>query len=122
MPPAPPPQPQYPPPAGGDQGNRTLMIFLSYLWILAVIPLMVEKDDREVQWHAKHGLVLTVLEVLLYVALGVLSFVPVLGCVVMFVPFLVAIGFLVIRVLAIMKAMNGQRFTLPGISDFADKF
>jgi uncharacterized membrane protein len=118
MPPAPPP----PPAAGADQGNRTLMIFLSYLWILAVIPLLVEKDDAEVQWHAKHGLVLTVLEIVLYVALGILSFVPVLGCVVVFLPFLVALGFLVIRIMAIVKAMNGQRFTVPGISDFANRF
>jgi uncharacterized membrane protein len=119
MPPAPPPPPAT---AGPDQGNRTLMIFLAYLWILAVIPLLVEKDDGEVQWHAKHGLVLTVLEIVLYVVLGVLSFVPVLGCVVVFVPFMVAVGFLVIRVMAIVKAMNGQRFILPGISDFANRF
>ena len=38
--------------------NRGPMIVLSYLWVLALIPLLVEKDDPEVQWHAKHGLVL----------------------------------------------------------------
>jgi uncharacterized membrane protein len=119
MPPAPPPPPAA---AGPDQGNRTLMVVLAYLWVLAVIPLLVEKDDADLQWHAKHGLVLTVVEIALYVVLGVLSFVPVLGCVVMFLPFVVAVGFVVIRIMAIVKGMNGQRFTLPGISDFANRF
>ena len=38
------------------------MIVLAYLWLLAVIPLLVEKQDPEVQWHAKHGIVLMIAE------------------------------------------------------------
>jgi uncharacterized membrane protein len=75
-----------------------------------------------VQWHAKHGLVLTVLEIILYVVLGVLSFIPVLGCVIAFLPALVFLGVLVVRVLAIMKGINGQRFLIPGVSEFANRF
>ena len=119
---APPPPPSYPPPAAGDSGNRTLMLVLSYLWILAIVPLIVEKEDREVQWHAKHGLVLTGVEIVLYVVLGILSFVPILGCVAAVLPALVGLGFLVVRILAIVKAMNGQRFTIPGLSDLASRF
>jgi uncharacterized membrane protein len=125
QPPYPPASPPPPPSPSGPTGtgdNRTLMIALSYLWILAVIPLLVEKDDREVQWHAKHGLVLTVVEIILYVVLGVLTIIPVLGCVIAILPAVVFIGFLVIRILAIMKGINGQRFLLPGISDFANRF
>ena len=36
------------------------MIVLSYLWPLALVPLLVEKEDAEIQWHAKHGIVLMV--------------------------------------------------------------
>ena len=123
QPPYPPAAPP-PPPSGApvDSGNRTLMVVLSYLWILAVIPLLVEKDDRDVQWHAKHGLVLTVAEIILYVALGVLSLIPVLGCVIAFIPALVFLGFLVVRIIAIVKGMNGERFLVPGLSDFANRF
>ena len=42
--------------------NRGVMIVLAYLWLLALIPLLVEKQDPEVQWHAKHGLVLMIAE------------------------------------------------------------
>jgi uncharacterized membrane protein len=118
MPPSAPP----PPPAAAPASNRNVMIVLSYLWILAVVPLIVEKDDAEVQWHAKHGLVLLVLEIILYAVLAVVSMVPVLGCITVFLPVVVFLGFLVIRILCITKAMNGQRFILPGISDFANKF
>ena len=53
-PPAPPPEAPPAAPSGGDgvSENRTIMVVLSYLWILALIPLLVEKDDQEVQWHA----------------------------------------------------------------------
>ena len=116
QPPYPPAAPP-PPPSGAPaaSGNRTLMIALSYLWILAMIPLLVEKDDREVQWHAKHGLVLTVAEIILYVILGVLSIIPVLGCVIAFIPAIVFLGFLVVRIIAIMKGINGERFLVPAI-------
>ena len=105
-----------------DSGNRTLMIVLSYLGIRALVPLLAEQDDKEVQWHAKHGLVLLVLEIVLYAVLAVVSMIPVIGCVAVFLPALVFLAFLIVRIMAIMKGINGQRFVIPGISDFASKF
>ena len=49
-------------PGSAPSSNRNVMILLSYLWLLALVPLLTEKDDKEVQWHAKHGLVLMVAE------------------------------------------------------------
>ena len=46
--------------------NRSIMIVLAYLWLLALVPLLVDKHDAEVQWHAKHGIVLTVAELVLF--------------------------------------------------------
>ena len=61
--------PPPPPPPAPPSSNRNVMIVLSYLWLLALVPLLTEKDDREVQWHAKHGIVLMVAEIVLWVAL-----------------------------------------------------
>ena len=117
-------QPEAPPPPPADSGgsgsggasqNRGLMIALSYLWLLALIPLLVEKDDSEVQWHAKHGLVLLVVEFVIQIALGVVA----IGCV---VGPLLALVFVVIHIMCIVKGLNGERFLIPGISQFADKF
>lgn len=129
-PPPPPPPPAYvpPPPApGGGDDNRTLYVILSYLGLLALIPFLVEKNDREVQWHAKHGLVLTAAEFVVFFCLGafsmVLSFVTAgLGCLISIVfPFL-ALGVLILHVLCIAKGLKGERFLIPGLSDFANKF
>jgi uncharacterized membrane protein len=103
------------------------MVVLSYLGLLALIPLLVEKDDREVQWHAKHGLVLTVVEVIVFIGLQILIMIlgavsGGLGCIFgLLVPiFMVAV--LILHVLCIVKGLNGQRFLIPGISEFADRF
>src|SRR5437868_1347126 len=45
-------------PGAEPSPNRGVMIVLAYLWALAIVPLLVEKHDPDVQWHAKHGLVL----------------------------------------------------------------
>ena len=44
------------------------MLVLAYLGLLALIPLLTEKDDKEVQWHAKHGLVQFFAWIILFVA------------------------------------------------------
>ena len=120
-----PPSPQ--PEAGGGGGgaessNRTLMIVLSYLGLLALIPLLMEKDDQEVQWHAKHGLVLFGAWVVLGLVMSVLSAVPVLGCLTILVSLFLPIAALVVHIICIVKGINGDRFLIPGLSDFADKF
>jgi len=119
---APPPPP--PPSSGtGGSSNRGLMIALSYLWLLALIPLLVEKDDAEVQWHAKHGLTLLVAEIALWLVFMVLSMVlgP-LACVLAIVQLVLFIAIIVIHILCIVKGVNGERFLIPGVSQYADRF
>jgi uncharacterized membrane protein len=119
-----------PTPAGAQSGNRTIMVVLSYLWLLALVPLLVEKNDREVQWHAKHGIVLMVAEIVLWIVLFVIQMVvghiPVLGCLVAIIGLLVSfalwIGVIVVHVLCIVKGVNGQRFLIPYVSQYADQF
>jgi uncharacterized membrane protein len=121
-PPPPPPSAQPASEGGGESSNRTLMIVLSYLGLLALIPLLMEKDDQEVQWHAKHGLVLFATWVILGFVLGALSAVPVLGCLSLLVSLFLPIAALVVHIICIVKGINGERFVIPFISDFANKF
>ena len=118
----PPPLPVTPPttPAGPASSNRSVMIVLSYLWILALIPFLMEQDDKDVRWHAKHGLVLLGAEIAAFIAIGILSGLSGgLGC--LLVP-LAQFGVLVFHVVCIAKALKGERLLVPGLSDFADKF
>jgi len=130
--PPPPPPPAEPPPqepAAKEvvSENRNVMIVLSYLWLLALIPLLVEKDDSEVQWHAKHGLVLTVVEVVVMIGLQVVIMIlgaisGGLGCVFTLLIPIFMLAILIVHVLCIVKGINGQRFLIPSVSEFADKF
>jgi len=134
MPPAqppavPPPTAPPPPPAGGGaaSSNRQLMLVLSYLWILALVPLLSEKDDKEVQWHAKHGLVLLGAEIVVWIVLNILFRVVVyatggLGCLLVVLFPVLSLAFLALHIFCIIKAVNGQRLIIPGLSDLASKF
>lgn len=98
------------------------MLILSYLWILAVVPLLAEKEDREIQWHAKHGLVLFAAEIVVWIGLFILSSLPlgwVFGC--GLVP-LVWLAIVIIRLVAIQKALRGSRLELPLVTAFADQW
>ncbi len=131
-PPPPPAESATPPPQGPAKKevvseNRNIMIVLSYLWLLALIPLLVEKDDSEVQWHAKHGLVLTVVEVIVMIGLQVVVMIlgavsGGLGCIFTLLIPIFMLAILIVHVLCIVKGIKGQRFLIPGISEFADRF
>ncbi len=124
-PPPPPPaqQPPPPPPGGGSSSDRTLMVVLSYLGLLSLIPLIVKKDDREVQWHAKNGLMLFAAWVVIYIVWWVITyFLPdAISCGLSFVGCILWLGYLALMIMGIMKGVNGQRMRYPVISDFADK-
>lgn len=126
-PPEPPAQPAPEPSTAPAGDNRTIMIVLSYLWLLALIPLLVEKNDAEVQWHAKHGLVLTAAEFVLFVGLQIVTMIlgaisGGLGCLIGLLFPVLALGILVLHVVCILKGLKGERFIVPKVSEFADRF
>jgi len=109
-------------PAGKVSQNRTVMIVLAYLWLLALIPYLVEKEDSEVQWHAKNGLVFTAAEVIVWIVITILTFIPALGCIFALMHLVLWLGVLVLHIVAIVKGVNGQRLVIPGLSDYVNKF
>ena len=116
---APPPLPPSPLPSGVASPNRGIMIVLSYLWLLALVPLLLEKQDTEVQWHAKHGLVLFGAEFFAFMAFTILSALSGgLGC--LLLP-LAQLGVLVLHVMCIAKGVQGERLLIPNLSEYASK-
>jgi len=104
--------------------NRGVMIVLAYLWLLALVPLLFEKPDREVQWHAKHGIVLMITElVALLVYIMVTSIISLatlgIGCVLSLFLVFAWVGVLALHVVAIIKGINGDRLIIPGVSAYA---
>jgi uncharacterized membrane protein len=112
--------------AGTESPNRGVMIVLAYLCVLAVIPWLVEKQDPEVQWHAKHGIVLMSAElVALLVYIMITSLISlatvIVGCVLYLVLAFVWVGVMALHVVAIIKGINGERLIIPGISEYANR-
>src|SRR5437867_8911911 len=107
--------------------DRGVMIVLAYLWPLALVPLLIEKNDAEVQWHAKHGIVLMVAELIAifayamfttFVSLATFGFGCVLGVLMVFG----WVGILALHIIAILKGVNGTRLMVPGISQYTSRF
>ena len=107
--------------------NRGVMIVLAYLWPLALIPLLLEKQDADVQWHAKHGLVLMIAEIVaIFVYISVTSMISLatfgLGCALGLLLVFAWVGILAVHLVAILKGVSGERLIIPGISEYASRF
>ena len=102
------------------------MIVLAYMWPLALVPLLLEKNDPDVQWHAKHGIVLMIAElVLLFLYVTVTSIVSLaslgLGVVLSLLLIFAWVGILAVHVVAILKGINGTRLIIPAVSEYANR-
>lgn len=111
--------PQTPPPAGTRSGGLEpqLAAALAYLWIIAIIWLVMEpyNKDRFIRFHSFQALFLGLAWFAISIVLG---FIPILGWILLaFLP-LVALG---VMVFCAYKAYNKEMFKLPWIGDFAEK-
>ena len=108
------------PPPGNPPPNRGLMLVLAYLWLLALVPVLVEQQDQEVRWHARHGLVLFGAEFVGFMALAILS--GIVGWLAFLFWPLAQLGVLALHVACIARALQGGRLLVPGVSEYADRF
>lgn len=92
--------------------------------ITSVIMMLIEKENKEVQFHSWQGIGLGVGYIVIVVALEIIS--ALLGAVVSFlgvlvgllVP-LVGLAAFVIWIICMVKAYQGERWKIPYIGDFA---
>ena len=101
---------------------RRAMLVLSYLAFLGIVPLLFARDDPEVRWHARNGLFLfgAVAAITLF-ATVVGTLLPALGCLYATLMFFVLALYAFIAILAVVKALDGQRLLVPGISRYAGR-
>ncbi|MHB8879462.1 MAG: DUF4870 domain-containing protein [Myxococcaceae bacterium] len=92
-----------------------IQLVLAYLGILALIPMLTVKDSEFVKWHAKNGLVIGVGGGIAVSIIAAIPFVGLIAC-------LAAPALVVLDVMAMMKALKGERWRIPVVSDLADKF
>ena len=116
-----------PRPAGDSRfGNREMMIVLAYLPPLALVPLLAERENAELQWHAKNGVVLMAAEAAILIAMFLLTLIfgvltAGVGCAALGLLPIVAVALLAINVVAAVKALHGERINIPIVSDLASR-
>jgi len=106
---------------GGTESVREqdkIQLVLSYLWCLSLIPLLTVKDSDFVKFHAKQGTALFLAGVAVHIVAVILAFVGIGVC----LSGLAMLAELVVSIVAIMKAMKGERWRIPVLADLADKF
>ncbi|HAL50341.1 MAG: hypothetical protein UU40_C0014G0014 [Candidatus Uhrbacteria bacterium GW2011_GWD2_41_121] len=101
-----------------DIEDNKVLAALSYIFILCFVPLLLARDSKFAQYHAKQGLVLFVAEVILMVLSNILIFIPVLGWFVMMICY---IAFTVLSIIGILKALEGTLWEMPVLGEYAKK-
>jgi len=97
-------------------------LVVSYLPLLGVIPLFLGGSSREVRWHARNGILLFAAFVAILgaaTAAGLLF--PSLSCVYGIAMFVLTIVYVIVVILAIVNALQGQRLVVRGLSRHADR-
>ena len=94
-----------------DIEENKIIAALSYVWILCLVPLLLKRDSKFAQFHAKQGLVLFIIEVF---ASFFLMWLPVVGQ-------LVALALLIISVVSFVKALSGEWWKIPYLYEWSKK-
>ncbi len=109
------------PSTGSSSSGDTIMLILAYFGPLALIPYLTDQNDY-VKWHAKQGLTLTGAWIVFSICWSFLVAIPLVGwLLLLLMPFL-SLAVLALVIVAIVKAINGERWRMPLIADLAEKW
>lgn len=98
-----------------DKENKTLMGVLAYLGPLVIVSYLTAKDNPFVKFHIKQGLVLLVIEVIMWVVGS------------MFWPLwmlinLINLAVLILSIIGIMNVVQNKEKELPLVGQFSRHF
>lgn len=94
--------------------NDKLMGVLSYIPLVCLVPAIVGKNSF-VKFHANQGLVLFILELVFSVCIGIFVKIPILGVIFGIVGGLIDLICLILAIIGIVTAINGETKELPVI-------
>lgn len=100
--------------------RRSALLVLCYLPLVGSIALLAEKRDREIRWHARNGLLLFAAVAAIGAAATLVGLLfPSFGCLYPVVMLFSLVAYVLITILATVKAIEGERLIVPGISRHA---
>ena len=87
-------------------------------WLSGLIIYLLEKENKFVKFHAMQSIVIGVAEVILYIIAGILT-VVIIGA---FCFPIIWVAALVIRIIIIKRANEGEYYKFPWLGEMADKW
>ena len=103
--------------SGSGPGEEKIdaLAILSYIGLLFLVPLLVDKDNDFRQFHAKQGMVLFFGELIT----PLVMIIPFLGWLVGVAMY---VSWVILAVIGILNVVNGKKKELPVIGEFAHRF
>lgn len=96
-----------------DIQNNKVMAILAYLSWLVLIPLIAAKDSKFARFHCNQGIVLAIIEIVIWAIFGALSFIPLVGWIFIVINSVLSLGCFALAVIGIINAANGKAKELP---------
>ena len=94
-----------------DVTDNKAIAAIGYIGVLCLIPLLLKKDSKFAQFHARQGLVLFIAEIVV----SFVNIIPLLGQIVWFGASLV---FFVVSIIGLIKALRGEQWKIPFLHEY----
>src|SRR5262249_46655477 len=108
---------------GGTGLAPNVASMLAYLGCLVtgIIFVVIEKDNKDVKFHAWQSIFLAGTSLALWIVSFVLGMIPVIGLLAVLLHIVGGIGLFVVWIIAMIKAYQGQRWVIPVIGPLAEQ-
>jgi uncharacterized membrane protein len=91
-------------------------------WITGLIFILIEKENEFVRFHAMQSIVVFGGITIIQILLAILGIIPAIGILFTILGWIVWLGSVVLWVLLMVKAYQGERYKLPIAGNFAEKY
>lgn len=110
---------------GLEQNTAALLSYL-FTWVTGLIFYLIEKNNKYVRFHAIQsilfGIAMIIVGVVLVILTTLLRYIPFIGGMTsMLFSFAYWVGSVIILILLMVKAYQGERYKLPFIGDIAER-
>ncbi|MCH9031410.1 MAG: hypothetical protein IIB00_04030 [candidate division Zixibacteria bacterium] len=96
-----------------DEGGNSLFVAFAYIPVLCLIPILSPGQDANIRFHTRQGLILFLIEIV-----SGLFLIPWVSSLIWKSALIVCIG---LSIAGIVFALQGKRYKLPIIGDWAEK-
>ena len=90
----------------GINDEEKVWALLGYLWFLCIIPLLLKRDSKFVQHHAKQGLIMALISCFMWI--------PFFG-------WILGIILFAVWIIAVIKTLTGQYWDIPLIGEIVKR-